>query len=130
MIQKEVADKFVAKTGNKNFSALSVIAQSSCTDIFKVVDVPPTAFEPQPKVNSCVVYFKKDRTKKVDKKFKKFLEICFAQPRKVLTKNLSAIIAKDKLMEIFQDLEILSNIRAHQIDTKMYHELFKRITNE
>jgi len=67
LIQKEVADKFSAKPNNKNYSSLTILAQS-VANVKKLFDVPPGAFVPAPKVTSSA----------------------FANPRKTLKKNLSA----------------------------------------
>ncbi|RLF36806.1 MAG: ribosomal RNA small subunit methyltransferase A [Thermoplasmata archaeon] len=52
--QKEFADRLVAKPGDKNYSRLSVHVyyKADC----KVLEViPKTCFEPEPKVDSCMV---------------------------------------------------------------------------
>jgi 16S rRNA (adenine1518-N6/adenine1519-N6)-dimethyltransferase len=49
-----VADRLTAKPGRKEYGALSVFAQLH-TRIEKVLDLPPTAFKPPPKVRSSVV---------------------------------------------------------------------------
>jgi 16S rRNA (adenine1518-N6/adenine1519-N6)-dimethyltransferase len=54
MLQREVADRLTAKPGRKEYGALSVFAQLH-TRIEKVLDLPPTAFKPPPKVRSSVV---------------------------------------------------------------------------
>ncbi|MEA3457625.1 MAG: 16S rRNA (adenine(1518)-N(6)/adenine(1519)-N(6))-dimethyltransferase RsmA [Candidatus Thermoplasmatota archaeon] len=52
--QKEFADRMVAKVGSKNYSRLSVgIYYTARCEI--VETVPKTCFDPQPKVESCIV---------------------------------------------------------------------------
>jgi len=53
MVQHEVAKKFSASSGESSFSALSVLTQSVGSASI-VIDVPPAAFEPMPKVQSSV----------------------------------------------------------------------------
>ena len=82
MVQKEVANKFVASAGDKDFSSLGVITKLLTKEARTIITVPPQSFSPPPKVDSSVIYIKKDISKSVDAEFKKFLKLCFCQPRK------------------------------------------------
>ncbi|MEA1982828.1 MAG: 16S rRNA (adenine(1518)-N(6)/adenine(1519)-N(6))-dimethyltransferase RsmA [Campylobacterota bacterium] len=125
MVQLEVAEKFCATAGEKVFGSLGIIAQSvGAANI--VVKVPPTAFDPQPKVDSAVFLIQKS-TDRSDKEFEEMLRVAFSQPRKTLMKNLSAKYDKSKLQEVFSELNLTLTIRPHQVDTKDYHQLYKII---
>lgn len=139
MIQKEVAEKFAAKTGNKNFSALGVLAES-ISEAEILFDVGPECFDPAPKVTSAVLKLTKftnycdesaDRalfnTQKEREGFKSFLKAAFSAPRKTLMKNLVQIAPKDQLIQYFDELEIQTNIRPHQLLSSKYHLLFKKL---
>lgn len=54
MLQKEVVDRMAAAPGSKDYGRLSVMLQWRY-DIESVLDVPPEAFDPPPKVDSAVV---------------------------------------------------------------------------
>ncbi len=54
MLQKEVVDRMAAAPGNKDFGRLSVMLQWRYA-IESVLDVPPEAFDPPPRVDSAVV---------------------------------------------------------------------------
>ena len=54
MFQREVAQRIVAKPGNKQYGRLSVIVQWLC-EVRVLFDVPARAFTPEPKVVSSVV---------------------------------------------------------------------------
>lgn len=54
MLQKEVVDRMAASPGNKDYGRLSVMLQWRY-DIESVLDVPPEAFDPPPRVDSAVV---------------------------------------------------------------------------
>ena len=125
MVQLEVAQKFAAETGDKVFSGLSVITQSVGTASI-VIDVPPTAFDPMPKVDSAVMLIEK-HSDRHDKAFEDMLKVAFAQPRKTLLKNLSSHYEKQKLLEIFEELDLFLTIRPHQLHTADYHQLYKKI---
>jgi 16S rRNA (adenine1518-N6/adenine1519-N6)-dimethyltransferase len=54
MLQKEVVERMAAAPGGKDYGRLSVMLQWRY-DIEPVLDVPPEAFEPPPRVDSAVV---------------------------------------------------------------------------
>jgi 16S rRNA (adenine1518-N6/adenine1519-N6)-dimethyltransferase len=123
MIQKEVANKFNATVGDRNYSALSIISERTSL-VSLITDVPPTSFEPQPKVNSSVIHFHKFRDCS-EPKFQEFLSNAFRQPRKTVLKNLSIKWDKAKLMDLFSNLKIDFTIRPHQLEANLYHQLYK-----
>ncbi len=55
MFQKEVAERIVAKPGNKAYGRLALLAQWR-TDARVVMHLPPEAFVPPPKIHSAVVH--------------------------------------------------------------------------
>ena len=125
MVQLEVAQKFAAESGDKVFSGLSVITQSVGTASI-VIEVPPTAFDPMPKIDSAVMLIQK-HSDRADKAFEDMLRVAFAQPRKTLLKNLSSHYDKQKLSEIFEEMDLSLTIRPHQLHTADYHQLYKKI---
>jgi len=54
MLQKEVVDRIAAEPGNKDFGRLTVMLQWRYR-IETLLDVPPEAFEPPPRVDSAVL---------------------------------------------------------------------------
>jgi 16S rRNA (adenine1518-N6/adenine1519-N6)-dimethyltransferase len=122
MIQREVAEKFSAAPNERAFGALSVIAQS-VADVEIVLHVPPTAFEPAPKVDSAVLLISK-RTDRNDEGFEAFLRVAFTQPRKTLSKNLTACYDGNSLTQAFETLELEKAIRPHQLCTSDFHRLY------
>lgn len=54
MLQKEVVDRMAAGPGSKDYGRLSVMLQWRY-DIESVLDVPPEAFDPPPRVDSAIV---------------------------------------------------------------------------
>ena len=54
MLQKEVIDRMVASPGGRDFGRLSVMLQWRYR-MDKLLDVPPEAFDPPPRVDSAVV---------------------------------------------------------------------------
>ena len=122
LIQKEVADKFCANAGDKNYGGLSILA-SSVANVKKLFDIPPGAFVPAPKVTSSVILFEKFK-ESYNEDFAKFLKIAFANPRKTLKKNLSAFDF-DPMKYGFQN-----TIRPHQVDGSAFFRLFSALATE
>jgi len=125
MVQKEVAVKFAASVKQKEFSALSVLAESvgKATLCF---EVEPEAFVPAPNVTSAVLLIEKTQSRD-DQKFEAFLKIAFQQPRKKLSRNLMVIFSKDKVNQLFADLELDSNLRPHEATTSTYHHIYNEL---
>jgi 16S rRNA (adenine1518-N6/adenine1519-N6)-dimethyltransferase len=55
MFQREVAERIVAQPGGKAYGRLAILAQWRC-EARIVLDLPPQAFTPPPKVSSAVVH--------------------------------------------------------------------------
>jgi len=128
MVQKEVAEKFAAKPGEKAFSALAVLANTA-GDVRRCFDVPPDAFEPAPKVMSSVLRIDK-HVNFDDAQFEAFLKVAFTQPRKTLVRNLSASFAKHEIADALQAMGLPPAIRPHEVATSLYHRLYKQLKGD
>ena len=128
MIQKEVAVKFSAVPGQKEFSALSVLAETAgkATLCF---EVEPEAFVPPPKVTSAVLLIEKDHTRNSES-FEALLRVAFQQPRKKLSKNLMVAFPKDKIENLFDRLDLDPNLRPHEAETSIYHHLYNALKKD
>jgi 16S rRNA (adenine1518-N6/adenine1519-N6)-dimethyltransferase len=117
MLQAEVIERMVARHGDSEYSRLSVMLQSRY-HLENVLDVPPDAFDPPPKVNSAVVKM----IPRVDLKLTaseyeslaSLVSMAFAQRRKVLRNNLSAV---KELLDLSDDTLAL---RAQDISVEDY----------
>ncbi len=128
MLQKEVADKFSAKPKDRNFSALSVIAQSA-GEAKRLFVVKPDSFIPPPKVDSAVLWIHKKQSVK-DQGFLDFLKVAFSQPRKKLLKNLSTRYDKELLGQIFAQLDLPQTLRPHEATTSIYHQIYAKLKEQ
>ena len=137
MIQKEVAERFSAKPGTKEYGALSVESQY-LYDVKKLFNVPRTSFNPAPNVDSAVISFTKhEKNKTVDneKLFFELVKACFKQRRKTLYNNLKEYFdSKEKAESLLLKANIPLETRAEMLDLNQYIELYKAlkeiITNE
>jgi len=98
MVQKEVAQRFVAKPRTKEYGILSVSSALMSTPKI-LFHVPPTCFTPQPKVTSSVVLFDFTKPKTPPKNIQftqTFVRAAFSQRRKMLTNSLQSWVAKNE----------------------------------
>lgn len=103
MLQKEVVSRLAASPGNKAYGRLSVIVQYYCKVEF-ICDVPPEAFDPQPKVDSAIVRlipYTDSPYEKVDTdKLERVVAKAFGMRRKTLANNLKGCLSAEALREM------------------------------
>ncbi|TXC67060.1 16S rRNA (adenine(1518)-N(6)/adenine(1519)-N(6))-dimethyltransferase RsmA [Piscinibacter aquaticus] len=89
MLQKEVVERMAAGPGSKDYGRLSVMLQWRY-DIESLLDVPPEAFEPPPRVDSAVVRMQPlPGTEAVDAALLgELVTVAFSQRRKLLRHTL------------------------------------------
>jgi 16S rRNA (adenine1518-N6/adenine1519-N6)-dimethyltransferase len=93
MFQREVAQRIVAQPGSKAYGRLSILAQWR-SDAKIVMDLPPQAFTPAPKVSSAVVHITKCDQPKYDcnpKVLERVVATAFGQRRKMLRASLKSL---------------------------------------
>jgi 16S rRNA (adenine1518-N6/adenine1519-N6)-dimethyltransferase len=133
-IQKELADRIVARPGTKDYGALSVWVQSQCEpQIVRIM--PPTVFWPRPKVHSAIVHIRlrhdwRDRIPDLDF-FHTFARSMFFHRRKFLRSViLSAYkgrLDKPDVDAIMADLGFGETTRAEQLDVPIMLRLCETI---
>lgn len=127
MVQKEVADRFSAKPGTKDYSSISIFLQYNF-DIERVCNVGKTCFEPVPKVDSSVIKFK--RNKKIsandEEKFYKLIKDSFTQKRKNLKNNLKGYDL-NKIQMILKKYDKDLTARAEQLSIEEFIDISNNI---
>ncbi len=127
MVQKEVAQRIVAKAGSKDYGILSVMIAYYGEASYKRT-VNRNLFRPQPNVDSAIVTIKCSKNKYEgvdDEKFYKFISSMFAMRRKTINNNLRhAGYDSEKIALLGQD--ILSN-RAENFNLDDLIEIYKKI---
>jgi 16S rRNA (adenine1518-N6/adenine1519-N6)-dimethyltransferase len=126
MLQAEVVERMVSKAGGSEFSRLSVMLQARY-EMEQVLEVPPEAFDPQPKVNSAVVRMIPRRDFSLSDAqwhaLEKVVAAAFSQRRKMLRTNLSAFADRLSLSE--SELKA----RAQDIPVERYIEWAKALAH-
>jgi 16S rRNA (adenine1518-N6/adenine1519-N6)-dimethyltransferase len=126
MLQAEVVERMVSEAGGSEFSRLSVMLQARY-DMEQILEVPPEAFDPQPKVNSAVVRMIPRRDFSLSDAqwhaLEKVVAAAFSQRRKMLRTNLSAFADRLALSE--SELKA----RAQDIPVERYIEWAKTLAH-
>lgn len=119
MLQKEVVNRLVAAPNSKTYGRLSVMAQYYC-QIIPILEVPPHAFRPAPKVDSAVVRLVPHRSLpwKVNdiSLFSQMVTQAFTQRRKTLRNSLEHYLTVEQL----QALNIDPSLRAENVTLEQY----------
>lgn len=130
MVQKEVADRMVAKPGTKEYGALSVAVQYYTKASF-VCKAEPHCFIPQPKVASSVIKLevlpKPSVEVKCEKLFFKVVKSAFGQRRKTLCNSLSKSpyisISKDVVCKALSIMGLDEGIRGERLSVADFARL-------
>lgn len=126
MVQKEVADRFKAQVGSKDYNALSVIVQYSY-DVRLLMNISKNVFNPKPNVDSAVIVFE-PKTKQVvkdEKAFFEFVKAAFKQRRKTLFNNLKELFDRDAILDMFNKCNLKETTRAQEIDLETFIKMYE-----
>lgn len=128
IVQKEVAERIVARDGKESILSMSVRVFGEPKFIGKI---PARYFSPEPKVDSAILLIEniKNTLKDKDKDtFFKFVKAGFSQKRKTLLKNLTGFgLTRELLEEKFEKLGINPTIRAEKLSLETWLALIKSI---
>jgi len=123
LIQKEVAERLVAKPGNRDYGFLTVQTALSATARL-LFEVKPGAFHPPPKVDSAVVLLEPHgRDWGVDPAgLLRFVGRAFAHKRKTIRNNLAEFYGKD-VVDVWPE----AGLRAEQLSVEDFVRMYGRI---
>ena len=136
MIQKEVADRLVAKPGEANTGAITY-AINYYTKPSRIYEVDKTSFIPAPEVNSTIIKLDVLKTPSVDIENEelmfKIIKAAFMQKRKTLlngltNSNLSG--NKEKIEKMLQELGIDLKIRGEKLTLEEYAQIAKYLNKK
>jgi 16S rRNA (adenine1518-N6/adenine1519-N6)-dimethyltransferase len=123
MLQKEVVDRMAAEPGGKDYGRLTVMLQWRC-HIEALFDVPPSAFDPPPRVNSAVVRLLPwPRPAVVDAStLGALVTVAFSQRRKILRHTLGRWLAERGFSGTFDEQR-----RAEEVPVAEYVALAQAV---
>lgn len=116
LIQKEVADRIIARNGKESILSLSVKAYGNPSIIAKV---SRGNFSPPPSVDSAILLVE-DISKKFfdgfeEKMFFKVVKAGFASKRKFLANNLAVVFEKDSVLHALETCGLSTKVRAEDV---------------
>lgn len=127
MFQKEVAKRIAEKEGSKVYGIMSVLTQAFY-DVEYLFTVPPTVFNPPPKVDSGVIRLtrKENFTLPVNEKlFYTVVKTAFNQRRKTMRNSLKTLNLSDNLRE-----DPIFAKRPEQLSVQEFISLTAKIEND
>ena len=127
LMQKDVVDRILSKEGSPIAGALSVRMQL-LSKIKRVCDVPPSSFNPPPKVFSSLVVFEPIKNDlrldiSLEKYIDKLLRISFNSRRKMLRNTLNSILSNEEINELSEASKICFNLRPQDISINQWIKL-------
>lgn len=127
MVQKEVAERFSAKPGSKEYGSISVLL-NYYFDIKKLFDVSRTKFYPIPNVDSSVIKLvKKDNILPVNfEKFNKLVKDSFQYKRKNIRNNLKSYDL-NKVESVLTKYGYSLSSRSEELSYEIFVELANTI---
>lgn len=130
MFQREVAQRIVALPGSKAYGRLALLAQWRC-DVRIVLELPPEAFTPPPKVRSAVVHLTalpKPRYPADAATLSRVVAMAFNQRRKMLRSALRGLTPdiEDRLNEA----DIAPTARAEEISLEGFCRIARLVKPE
>ena len=121
LMQKEVAERIVSERE----TVLSLFVKNRAAVTAGPV-VPAREFTPPPKVDSKVLVMDPVRDGPVvpDEVFR-LIRRGFASPRKKLVHNLAGLCSRDKLMAVFSEVGISSDVRPGEVHLEEWKKLYE-----
>ena len=122
MLQWEVVARLCAQPGDSLYGQLSVVVQNQC-EARALIQVPPSAFSPAPKVESGFISITPRQQPLIAKPqhaaFNKLVKTAFAHRRKTLRNNLKGVLTQEQI----EDAGIDAGARAETLSLEDYARL-------
>ena len=128
MIQKDVADRLVAKPGTPQYGSLTV-AIALTMRVERALTVPPSAFYPRPGVDSTVVVLRRLEAPAVPvhdrRRFEQVVRGAFAYRRKTLANSLSLALElpRERIVAAIASLHLDPDVRGENLDLRSFAAL-------
>jgi len=127
MVQKEVAERFSAKSGTRDYNSLTVFL-NYYFDIKKIINVPRNCFYPVPNVDSAVVSMNRKNGLELKNRefFFKLVRDSFKFKRKTLRNNLKGYDL-DLIEKILNTYGYDLSVRAENLDINIFVDIANRM---
>ena len=130
LVQKEVAERIVARDNKESILSLSVKAYGSPRYMMKV---GKRFFTPSPKVDSAIIAITDispvhTRYGLEERGFFTLVKAGFAHKRKVLRTNLESILPKEKIQNLYEIVGLDTRVRAEDLPFEKWIEIEKYLS--
>ncbi len=129
LVQKEVADRIVARDGKESILSISVKAYGIPKYVGKVA---ARYFSPPPKVDSAIIAVENISKKRfgtlTEEEFFTVVKAGFAHKRKLATKNLALGLKRSDISEIFAQIGIPEKARPEDIPIDTWFAIARAIS--
>jgi 16S rRNA (adenine1518-N6/adenine1519-N6)-dimethyltransferase len=133
-IQKELADRMMARPASKDYGALSIWVQSQC-DVQAIRTLPSSVFWPRPKVESTILQIapSADKRRRISdlEAFHVFVRAMFLHRRKFLRSELASAcreqLGKSDIDAILEERNLSPASRAEELDVDAMIGLFETV---
>jgi 16S rRNA (adenine1518-N6/adenine1519-N6)-dimethyltransferase len=132
MIQKEVADRLVAKPGTGEYGPLSVLIQYYAT-VALAFKVSPGAFTPRPKVDSAVIRLDWKPNVPDAQPFTDFVQLAFGSRRKKLVNNLLSMygpLGREEILRRLTRAGVDLDARPEELSVDQFLRVYNHLENE
>lgn len=128
MLQKEVAERLVARPGGEQYGFLTLYTQLFAR-ARRLMTLEPGSFHPRPKVRSAVVVLDPDRKPFASAEMVDLISVSFRMRRKKLVNNLTSWRGhnREEILKAMEQAEIGAGARAEEIDLEAFARLAKSI---
>jgi 16S rRNA (adenine1518-N6/adenine1519-N6)-dimethyltransferase len=132
MIQKEVADRLIAKPCTGDYGPLSVLIQYYATVTYGF-KVSPGAFTPRPKVDSAVIRLDWKPNVPDARPFTDFVQLAFGSRRKKLVNNLLGMygpLGREKILLRLKKAGVNVDARPEELSVDQFLRVYNHLENE
>lgn len=128
MVQKEVAERIIARDKKESILSISVKAYGSPKIIRRV---SAGSFFPKPKVDSAVLLIEKIKSpfknKNEEGRFFEILKAGFSSKRKKISSNLTSVAKREDISRVFTKLKLDQNTRAEDLSPELFLSIAKEL---
>lgn len=131
LVQREVAERLVARPHGRDYGYLSVLTQyHAAPEVLRIV--PAGAFRPPPRVESALVEMRlpgggaKLGIEQPDR-FLRFVGTCFHLKRKTLVNNLRGTVAAEQVQAVLAAMGLAPRARAEELSLTQFADLYRRL---
>jgi 16S rRNA (adenine1518-N6/adenine1519-N6)-dimethyltransferase len=130
MVQKEVAERIVAKPGSRDYGPLTILLQYYAEAKYGFT-VSPGSFRPPPRVDSAVIRLEWRPGIKDAPDFTDFVHRAFSSRRKTLANNLAAMYpstSRESITNTLEKAQLKPNVRPEELSIPDFMRVYNQLT--